>query len=42
MVKDFPFDTMLANSMGADEHISPSRKTVFTDFFSNVFANAPT
>jgi hypothetical protein len=31
-----------ANSMGADEHINPSRKTVFTDFFLNVSASAPT
>jgi hypothetical protein len=34
--------TSEANTMGADEHISPSRKTVFTRSFPNVFTNAPT
>ena len=38
----FSFALNAPNSIGADEHISPSRKTVFTDFFLKVSATAPT
>ena len=42
MVEVFDFDTILPNTIGADEHMRPSRKTVFTDFFLKVSAKAPT
>jgi hypothetical protein len=37
---DAPFSIIAENTTGADEHISPSRKTVFTDFFFKVSPKA--
>ena len=42
MVEALAFDAKLPNTIGADEHIKPSRKTVLTDFFPITSAKAPT